>query len=79
MSPSEKSDVKNHLSARHRTEIHLAPRASQPDAGGILDQEFANADSKKVGSVHTPVSVATPIAAKDNSAILSKSPQGISK
>jgi hypothetical protein len=29
-----KSDVKNHLSPRHRTEIHLCAPESQPDATG---------------------------------------------
>jgi hypothetical protein len=35
----KKSDVKNHLSARHRTEIHLQPPASQPDATGFSGTE----------------------------------------
>lgn len=35
MSITKKSDVKNHLSARHRTEIHLYRPVSQPDATGF--------------------------------------------
>jgi hypothetical protein len=31
----KKSDVKNHLSPRHRTQIHLCPPESQPDATGF--------------------------------------------
>ena len=34
MSLIKKSDVKNHLSARHHNRMHLAP-ASQPDATGF--------------------------------------------
>jgi hypothetical protein len=35
MSLIKKADVKNHLSARHRSEIHLARPASKPDATDI--------------------------------------------
>ena len=35
MSLTKKSDVKNHLSARHRREIHLYRPVSQPDATGF--------------------------------------------
>jgi hypothetical protein len=35
----KKSDVKNHLSPRHRTEIHLCPPESQPDATGFSAAE----------------------------------------
>lgn len=34
-----KSDVKNHLSPRHRTQIHLCPPESQPDATGFSTAE----------------------------------------
>ena len=34
MSLIKKSDVKNHLSPRYRTKIHLCPPVSQPDATG---------------------------------------------
>jgi len=34
MSLIKKSDVKNHLSARHQNHIHIAP-VSQPDATGF--------------------------------------------
>ena len=39
MSLIKKSDVKNHLSSRHRTEIHLCPPESQPDATGFSAAE----------------------------------------
>ncbi len=35
MSLIKKSDVKNHLSPRFRTKIHLCPPVSQPDATGF--------------------------------------------
>ncbi len=35
MSLIKKSDVKNHLSPRHRTQIHLCQPESQPDATGF--------------------------------------------
>lgn len=38
MSLTKKTDVKNHLSARHRTEIHLEP-AVQADATGFPHEE----------------------------------------
>lgn len=39
MSLVKKSDVKNHLSPRHRTQIHLCQPASQPDATGFSAAE----------------------------------------
>lgn len=45
MSLNKQSDVKNHLSARYRTEIHLQPPVSKADATGhsstALDAENA--------------------------------------
>src|SRR6476620_7463164 len=38
MSLFKKADVKNHLSARHRTEIHLQPE-SQADATGFPHED----------------------------------------
>lgn len=38
MSLIKKADVKNHLSARHRTEIHLQPE-SQADATGFPHED----------------------------------------
>jgi hypothetical protein len=39
MSLVKKSDVKNHLSLRHRTQIHLCQPESQPDATGFSAAE----------------------------------------
>lgn len=39
MSLIKKSDVKNHLSSRHRRTIHLVVPASQPDATGFSGEQ----------------------------------------
>ena len=44
MSLIKQSDVKNHLSARHRTRIHLAEPASQPDATGFSGEQPERTD-----------------------------------
>jgi hypothetical protein len=44
MSNIRQSDVKNHLSPRFRTKIHLCAPASQPDATGL---SAAEADKTK--------------------------------
>lgn len=44
MSIIKKTDVKNHLSARHRTEIHLEP-AIHADATGFPHDEEVDAES----------------------------------
>jgi hypothetical protein len=50
MSLIKKSDVKNHLSSRNRSEIHLHRSSSQPDAtgfsGGQSDSISSNAVEK---------------------------------
>ena len=43
MSIIKKTDVKNHLSARHRTEIHLEP-AIHADATGFPHDEEADTE-----------------------------------
>lgn len=40
----KQSDVKNHLSSRHRTRIHLATPASQPDATGFSEEQSERTD-----------------------------------
>ena len=44
MSLIKQSDVKNHLSSRHRTRIHLATPASQPDATGFSEEQSERID-----------------------------------
>lgn len=39
MSLIKQSDVKNHLSPRYRTKIHLCPPVSQPDTTGFSAAE----------------------------------------
>lgn len=53
MSLIRKSDVKNHLSARHRTEIHLQPPI-QADATGFSHEETAGADPSENDSTENP-------------------------
>ncbi len=45
MSLVKKSDVKNHLTIRYRTQIHLCEPASQPDATGFSVAESDTAQS----------------------------------
>lgn len=54
MSLIKKTDVKNHLSARHRTEIHLQP-AIQADATGFPYEEPAGADASENDSTENPL------------------------
>ena len=53
MSLIRKTDVKNHLSARRRTEIHLQP-AIQEDATGFPYEEPAGADPSESDSTENP-------------------------
>ena len=46
MSPIKKSDVKNHLSARNRTGIHLYRPESQPNATGFAGEGSESAHSQ---------------------------------
>ena len=55
MSLIKKTDVKNHLSARHRTEIHLQP-AIQADAIGFPYEDPAGADPIENDSTENPLS-----------------------
>ena len=57
MSLIKKSDVKNHLSAHHRTEIHLARPESQSDATGFAHEEH---ESKMSEPVEEPVVTPSP-------------------
>jgi hypothetical protein len=51
----KKSDVKNHLSPRHRTEIHLCPPESQPDATGFSAAESGAEQPDASDSAKDPV------------------------
>jgi hypothetical protein len=78
MSLTGKTDVKN-PSARHRTQIHLAPSASRQNAAHIPQQESTAADPKVSGSLHTPLLVSAPNVAEASPIVLSKTPQGTSE
>lgn len=53
MSLIKKTDVKNHLSARHRTEIHLQP-AIEADSTGFPYEEAAGPDPAENNSNESP-------------------------
>ena len=59
MSLIKQTDVKNHLSARHRTGIHLQP-AINADATGFPHEEPASQDSHSNNSVMNPLNIPTP-------------------
>ncbi len=46
MSLTRQTDVKNHLSARHRTEIHIVQPESESDATGFVQSESSDSDSR---------------------------------
>lgn len=48
MSLIKKSDVKNHLSARHQNRIHIAPK-SEPDATGFSGTSQAPMETDRSG------------------------------
>jgi hypothetical protein len=60
MSLVKKSDVKNHLSAHHRTEIHLTHPESQSDATGFAHEEAAGDDLKVSDPIENPVITPAP-------------------
>lgn len=62
MSFIKRPDVKNHLSARHRSGIHLAPPQIKSDASGFPHEESVNKDPNVNGSVEIPLNTPTPSA-----------------
>ena len=73
MSLIKKADVKNHLSTRHRTEIHLHRPESQPDATGFVEVETVGADPKVNNPVQDPLNLPTPAGPKAAPIVTSKS------
>lgn len=71
MSFNKQSDVKNHLSAHHRTQIHLAHPESQADATGFAHEEAT--DTEVNDSVETPLAIPTPSDAETISKVIAKS------
>lgn len=59
MSLIKKADVKNHLSARHRTEIHLQAE-SQATATGSPHEDNSNDDLKETDSVEYSLRIPNP-------------------
>ena len=60
MSLIKRADVKNHLSARHRSEIHLARPESQSDASGFPHEESASKDPQVKGPIEIPLNTPSP-------------------
>ena len=73
MSLIKQSDVKNHLSARHRTEIHLAHPESQADATGFAHEEAASKIPEVNDSVENPLDIPTPSDPETISTVIAKS------
>jgi hypothetical protein len=59
MSLINKSDVENHLSAHHRTEIHLAYPKSQSIGTGFAHEDPAGEDPKETDPVQNPLDIPT--------------------
>jgi hypothetical protein len=60
MSLINKSDAKNHLSAHHRTEIHLTHSQSQSDATGFAHDDATSEDPNASDRVESPIDIPTP-------------------
>ena len=73
MSLIKKADVMNHLSMRHRTEIHLIRPESQPDATCFAQEESPVADSKVNDLPESPLSIPTTSAPEAALVIVCKS------
>jgi hypothetical protein len=71
MSFNKQSDEKNHLSARHRTEIHLTYPESQADATGFVHEEAP--DIEVNDSVGNPLDIPTPIDPETISTVIARS------
>jgi len=76
MSNVRQSDVKNHLSPRFRTKIHLCEPNTQSDAAGVSQEEFAGAEPKAHDSMEDaphlsstsgrkPIAIVTPESVRD--------------
>jgi hypothetical protein len=73
MSLIKKADVKNHLSARHRTEIHLHLPESQPDTTGFAGDASAGPDPKMKDSVGNLLNIPAPNGPETAPIVTSKS------
>ena len=60
MSLIKKADVKNHLSTRHRTEIHLYRPEDEPKAASVVDEKSADTAVDNSASVKDPLDPPTP-------------------
>jgi hypothetical protein len=75
MSLIKKADVKNHLSTRHRTEIHLTRPESQSDATGFAHEESASEEPQVSDSIENTLNIPTPGKPETAPIVTSKSEQ----
>ena len=73
MSLIKKADVKNHLSARHRSGIHLTRPEGQSNATGAIHEDATSGTPKATDSAPNLLKVATPSAPDAGSKVTSKS------
>jgi hypothetical protein len=76
MSLIKKADVKNYFSARNRSEIHLQPPASQPDATCFSGDGSPRAAADKAYSVAQPLKQSSLSGRLEGAPILVKSGSG---
>jgi len=71
----EKNDVKNHLSSRFCTKIHLCPPASRPDATGFSHEKPAGADTMENDSLEQPLNLSSTSGRKPMAIVARRSAQ----
>ena len=76
MSLIKKADVKNHLSARHRSGIHLAPPAGQPDVAERAHEDSTSEHPMVSDSVQNPPNIPAAGDAETTPPVASKSVEG---
>ncbi len=73
MSLIKKADVKNHLSARHRSGIHLARPEGQSEATGVAHEDSTSGTPKVNDAAENSLNTPTPIAPDTTAKVTSKS------
>lgn len=73
MSLIKKADVKNHLSARHRSGIHLTRPEGQSNAPGSAHEDSTSEGSKANDSAGNLLDIPAPSAPDTTSNVISKS------
>lgn len=73
MSLIKKADVKNHLSARHRSAIHLTRPESPSGATRLSHEESSGADPNVMSRVESPLNTSRPSEPSTTPLVTSKS------